>query len=243
MKKLITYFKLLKYGLQYRTMMIMTVLFIGMGILFEMTASLSSLFGMSLGGLYMALIGAYMYQLVATVAVAKVVSASPMKKELLTSAPIIMATIVSLVTYTIFILVRLFYTIGIRLPKEAELYPDAEAMLVMSILYCGGLIFVLMIYLPVSFKKYAFGIIILAAYMVFMLVIGNGVKMTSFMVDKYYVLVDTFGKEITLGLVIAASYVMLLLGSFVGYLINCLTIRQEYSEFTYRNALRQAAGK
>lgn len=243
MKKLIKYIKLLRYGLQFRTMMIMTVIFIGMGILFEATAIFSSLFGMSLSGLYMGLIGAYMYQLVATVAVAKVVNASPMKKELLTTAPVLMATIVSLITYTIFILVRIFYTMGIRLPKEAGLYPDAEAMLVMSILYCGGLVFVLMVYLPVSVKQYAAGVAILGAYIVFMLVIGNGVKMTAFMVDKYHVLVDAFGKQTTLALVIAASYVMLILGSLVACLINRLTIRKEYSEFTYRNALKQAAAK
>ncbi|MBR5967555.1 MAG: hypothetical protein IK001_03045 [Lachnospiraceae bacterium] len=243
MKKFFKYVKLLRYGLQFRTTAIMSLFFVGLGVLFEMTMSFSTLFGMSLSGLYMGLIGAYSYQLCATAAVAKLVNASPMKRDLLTKAPVLIALITSLITYTIFILMRVFYTIGVRLPAEAAYYPDAEPMVHMSMIYCGVLIFVLMVYLPVSYKNYVLGIVILGGYLVFMLIFGNGETLTAFMIDKYNALIGAFGYKTTLALLTAFGYVCILIGAALGYLINLLTIRKEISPMIYRYALKQAAAK
>ena len=243
MKSLIKYLKIIRYGLQFRTMMLLTVLFIGMGVMFEMTLTFDNMFGMSLGGLYLGLVGAYSYQLITTPAVAKLVNASPIKKDLLTKAPVLISLIISLFSFTIFILVRLFYNIGVRLPAEAAAHPGAEALLHVSILYCALLVFVLMIYSPINFKFYWVGIALLAAYVIGMLVFGNSMTVTAFAVEKYNDMVAAFGYNVTLALLIAASYVLIFLGAAIGYLFNCLTVKHEISEFSYRYALKQAAAK
>ncbi len=243
MKNFIKYCKIIRYGLQSRMMLIMTFVFIGMGILFEMTLSFSNLFGMSLGGLYMGLVGAYSYQSVTTPAVAKLVNASPLKRDLLTKAPVLISLIISTVSFTIFIAIRMIYTIGIRLPAEAGSYPGAEEMLHMSILYCAGMVFVLMIYSPICFKFYWLGLVILAVYVVAMVFFGDTIGVTGFMAEKYNALVTAFGYKTTLTLILVAAYGLIFLGALIGYLINCLTVKREISEFSYRNALKQAAAK
>lgn len=243
MKSLIKYIKIIRYGLQFRTMMLLTVLFIGMGVMFEMTLKFDNMFGMSLGGLYLGLVGAYSYQLITTPAVAKLVNASPIKKDLLTKAPVLISLIISLFSFTIFILVRLFYNIGVRLPAEAAAHPGAEALLHVSILYCALLVFVLMIYSPINFKFYWVGIALLAAYVIGMLVFGNSMTVTAFAVEKYNDMIAAFGYNVTLVLLIAASYILIFLGAFIGYLFNCLTVKHEISEFSYRYSLKQAAAK
>ena len=243
MKSLIKYIKIIRYGLQFRTMMLLTVLFIGMGVMFEMTLKFDNMFGMSLGGLYLGLVGAYSYQLITTPAVAKLVNASPIKKDLLTKAPVLISLIISLFSFTIFILVRLFYNIGVRLPAEAAAHPGAEALLHVSILYCALLVFVLMIYSPINFKFYWVGIALLAAYVIGMLVFGNSMTVTAFAVEKYNDMIAAFGYNVTLALLIAASYALIFLGAAIGYLFNCLTVKHEISEFSYRYSLKQAAAK
>ncbi len=245
MKNLIKYIKIAKYGLQFRTLTLMSFVFIGLGVLFEMTLSFNNVFGMSLGGLYMGLVGAYTYQMTTTPAIAKLVNASPLKKDLLTKAPVLLSLAISMVSFTIFLVLRMVYTIGVRLPKEAEYYPEvnAEALLYMSILSCALLIFVLLIYLPISFKYYALGLVFLGSYLVVMLVFGNGMAVENFLADKYTAMISSFGYNATRTLIIAASYVIIVLGACVGYLVNLLTLRREISPFSYRYAIKQAAAK
>ena len=80
MKTLITYFKMMKYALQAKLILVLTLFFFIFGIVFELLDFTRAGSSYSLAALYLALTGMYFYQLVFSSTVSKLVQSSPLKK-------------------------------------------------------------------------------------------------------------------------------------------------------------------
>ncbi|MBR6360044.1 MAG: hypothetical protein IKS11_10415 [Lachnospiraceae bacterium] len=237
MRSLIKYFKLIQYGLQVRMMIAFTFIFLGLGILFEVSGVFNDS-NMGLSGLYMGLAGMYLYQLVITTAVSKFIKASPMKYEILTKAPVLVTIFPLMITFTIFALLRIFYSVRVR---GAQLGPDGVALAYIGILQAAVVAFLMFIYLGFCYKNF---ILSLVLTMIILLPLVFGAQLpvvTRFEIDMFRKMSDAFSEGGALAVIMILSYILLGIGALGCYLVNKLTYRMELSELAYRNAMRQAA--
>ncbi len=89
--------KMMVYGLQFKTMIVLLAIFWILGIFFEFVSNDMG----NIGGIYLVLCGSYFYQMVITSTVSTYVCSSAYKSKLQTVIPVVFSTLVSLFNYTI----------------------------------------------------------------------------------------------------------------------------------------------
>ena len=107
MKDLVKYVKMMRYALQFKMILVLAIIFFAFGILFEVVEFSDSGSSYSLAALYLALTGMYFYQLVFSTTVSKMVQASPMKKKLQVTGPVLITFITSFIVFAIYVAIRL----------------------------------------------------------------------------------------------------------------------------------------
>ena len=230
MKDIIKYFKFIKFGLQLKLMCILGIGFFALGILFEVTDHGTS----NLGALYIAISGLYVFQLVFSPSIAKLVQVSPYKKKIQTKGTALISLIFSLFTYTVIVAIRLIK--GDPAWLEDQQIDTAEFYSVL--LYAALILFILLIYMAISFKIYIVSLIIcIAGVLGFMFVANTAGR------NPFVMITEKLMDGNNPALLIVVCYAIILLGGLLCYVGNCLLFRREISHLAIRNALRQAQAK
>ncbi len=227
----------MKYGLQFKMMIGFTIVFFALGVFFELSGFYNST-NLGLSGMYLALSGMYVYQLVLTTAVSKFVKSSPMKYKILTSGPVIISYICLLFTFTVFILLRVLYTINY---KGANDTPEQNALMFMGIPMAAALVFVIFVYFGFCYRQYILSTVVMALIVMPGILCGMFKPVENWEISMYNSLVNGFGTVTAHIILYVISYGLITLGAVLCDVINRLTYKTELSEIAYRNAMRQAA--
>ena len=237
MKNIVKYFKLLKFGLQTRTMAILAAVFGALGIVYELI-DFNSDGLIPFSGLYLGLAGMYIYQVVITSGVSSLVQVSPLKKKLLCAAPVIFTGITTTLTFTIFVILRL--TIGVD--RFVKNNPGSDTTICyVNIIASAALLAFLFLYFSFSYRYYIVSTVIMAIILFPCLIIfvRSDFYITASIMSSVSNLISVFGKA---GAVIL-SYLILWAGCLICYLCNLALYRKPLSSIAYRSALRQASAK
>lgn len=237
MKTIKKYIKLLGYGLQIKTMLILSIVFIALGIVYEMI-DLNGTGLIPFSGLYLALAGMYIYQVVITASISTLVQVSSVKKKLQCAVPVIFTTCSLLVTFTVFVIMRLYNAKN----KFSKNNPDMDVDFVyVQILVTAVLIAFIFLYFAFSYRFYVISTVVLCIVLIPTLLLfarGDWSFTASFL---------NFVKNIKANFgnagVIALAYLILLAGAGLCYLANWAMYRKPLSSIAYRTALRQAQTK
>ncbi len=230
---------MIKNGIQSKQMLWMTSFFLVLGVIFEIgmtTVNLRNNYIMPLSSIYFALVGLFIYQLAVTPTFFGMVAASPKKRFLRVTASSLSALTVSLAANTIFILIRVFITIGVI--AKGENFDEVRIeKLYMAILFTALLCVFGFIYLSFSF-------IHMIASLVFLLICSVGIAFLfgGSILDKIYQMLyapvlETLGKTGTHALVIVIFYLLLLLGGLICYVIGDLNYRKGFSRGFTKNVV------
>ncbi len=230
MKDIKVYIKMIKYGTQFKLMCILTLFFFIIGILFEVLDSSSS----TMGAVYLSLSGLYIFQLLFTTSIAKVIQTSPYKKKIQVNGTTILSLIMCLFTFSILVVIRL-------LKWDPEYYADQGInanFYFSSILFAAIVIAFLLFYMAFSFKMYMAALVICIMFVV-------GFMMTSMKesTSPFVRLADLFMNGDDPTVLIICSYGIVLLGGLLCYIASSLLYRKELSGMAIRSALRQSWSK
>ncbi|MCR4992361.1 MAG: hypothetical protein K6A45_04890 [Lachnospiraceae bacterium] len=231
MKDLVKYFKMMKYALQAKMIFILAIIFFVLGLLFEFGDFSDHNSSYSLSCLYLALTAMYFYQLVFSTTVSKLVQSSPMKKKLQTVGPAAVTLITSLLTFTVYVVIRLIRITPQFLEDNGTTYANAYS----TILFMAVWYFLFSAYLSISYKSYIISIVIVAVSVIAVLVFGSTTDIFINITDKLLI----GGSNPVL--LIAVSLGIILIGSLVGYVISLLLYKMPISDMAVRYALRQAS--
>ena len=231
MKTLLTYFKMMKYALQAKLILVLTLFFFIFGIVFELLDFTRAGSSYSLAALYLALTGMYFFQLVFSSTVSKLVQSSPLKKKLQTSGPILASLILSLLVFATYVALRLFRITPQFLEENETTYAQAYS----PILFMGVCIFVFFIYLSFSYKTFIFSLIFIGVTIIG--IIGFGVTTTSLVTLSEKLLIDGNNPV----LLITVSAALIFIGAVIGYIVSLLLYKKPISDLAVRYALRQAS--
>ena len=231
MKDINLYFKIIRYGLQFKLMCILSLVFFALGIMFEVMGSTSN---STLGALYISLSGLYTFQLVFSPSVAKIVQVSPYKKKIQTVGSTLISLIFCLTAFTVLVIIRVLRADPTFLAESGSTYAKHYSVLI----YAAIIISFLLLYMAFSFKMYIAALIIcICTVLVFML----------FSMNEHFMFYENVASSLMNGdnpaLVIAFSYGIILVGGLLCYIFSTLLYKREISGLAIRNALRQAQAK
>lgn len=209
-------FKLMKYGLQFKTSLAGVILLFLGGILTEMGDEVISLSGFAF---VMAVI--MVYQLVQSVTCSTMVQSSPKKKKLQTSVSAICTGICMIILNTVLVIVKL---ISVHINNK-----PVAAVASWNILD-SFFILVVLVYMGAAMKMYwgaTLGFVVLGG------VYGGILSASS--LDKLVLDIP-----VSLGGAIAISYLSVLVGCVIMYLISLATYKREFSKTTFDSQLKRA---
>lgn len=215
--------RLMRYSLQYKTILGLLIFFMIFGIAMELMAGTE---GTNLGGVYMAISGVYIYQMVITNSASAVVAASPARKALQTYVPTILSGIATLIFYTVFAVLRL---VRINRTPEIMASPELKAGQISSFVIIALLIFVMFLYNAIAYKMYLAALIIFIPS-IFIICSSSG----TFDLSKF---IPTLGTPVT---ALIISYALIFAGMLGGYLLSLLLYRKPLDAKTYKAAIARA---
>ncbi len=228
MKNFFRSLKLLKYGLQVRTMLILTIVFFIAGVLMELFLTGTGTDVIS--GMYLVISGAYIYQLMMTPSASSLVQTSSFRRNLQTKYPMIMTLCTTLFTFTVFVLLRTRRILAMGGKESGE----AAAAASKGIFVTAALASLILIYMGVCFKKYilSFVFLIIVAFVL-------GLTGTIDHLSRLF----TFVNCLNYPTLILTSYGVIIAGAILGWLISILCYRMPIDALAIRAALRQAQTK
>ncbi len=231
------YFKMIKYGLQVRTMIILTVIFFVLGIIYELI-DFNSNGIIPFSGLYLGIAGTYIYSVLMTPTVSALIQTSAMKRKLQGAVPAIFAGACTLITFTVFMLLRFF----VGLPRLLKADPGADTTIIYVNTFCTAvLLAVLFIYYSFNYRYYVVSTVALCLVLIPTLFIF--IRIDWPLARDIFKFISGITEAVGGGAVIALSYVIILIGIAMCYGFNLLLYRKPISALAYRAALRQAESK
>ena len=225
MKNFIKAMKMLRYGLQVKTMLILSVAFFMFGLVFEFTLS-SIDYNNITSGLYLAISGVYVYQIMLTSSVSSLVQTSSMKHGLQTIYPAVFTLMTSLFTFTVFVVIRV-----VRINNMGDDFSLPFAKGILSTAFLLGL---LLAYMGLCYKQFILSLIILCIGVAVILFTGYAGRMVK-MLD--------FANDLSLGMIVCLGYLIVLAGWILCWLFSILLYRRPIDFLSVRAALRQASLK
>ena len=215
-------FQIMKYGLNFKASMIGLAFCMGIGILFSILLQVGAI-----GCLYASMGALFTVQLIHSVSVSTMVQTSPYKKKLQTIIPAVVGTLCMLIMNTFAVITQWMgyqRAINNTNPNLIIIYEPGEyetGYIISSLI----LVYVLL-YTAFAMKHFWVAMVIL---------IGGCIAIQNLdrlgMID--YVMIPE-------GLAIALSYVIVLFGGFIMYVISCLSYKKDYSKATFDNLLKRA---
>lgn len=213
--------KVIKYGLNLRGNLIVVILFLILGCVMEFMIP-----DMIFGGMYVALGSMMIVQLVHSVAVSGMVQSSSYKKKLQTCVPTMIGGGYLFIANTLIIVLKI---VGMYVKSGGTEW--ATAGVSNAILLSGIMMIILVVYMSTALKLFWLAtivfFIIFLSYNIFSekLLAMMGVEATMIM---------------PIGLSILVSYLVVLLGSVIMYLVFLATYKLDYSKVTWEAALKRA---
>jgi hypothetical protein len=209
--------KLWKYAISAKSQIVCAILFFLLGVMVEIGDQGTSM----IGGYYIVLSSVFIIQLIVSVDFSTMVQASPYKKKLQTSIPVLVSTPVMLVTYTFLALLSLHFFLTAS--EEESCLEIKSGLLAVGVLLC-----LTSIYMGICFKYFLAAMVLLWVVITMSTVVG-----------------ETISADVTanvpMAAIVAAGYVLILLGQFLAYLISRLAYRKDLSKYAFGAAMRRAA--
>ena len=221
-------FRLLKYGLQGKSMLMLFGIFMALGIMMESVAT-----GVmdNMGGIYMVLCPTYITQMIITGTISLYIGSSPYKRRLQTSIPTEVAYLLSLLCFGLFSTIRL-----------CRLYlgtPDLTDELLKHSLYgiimVASLVFILQIYGAIAYKSYILSLVIFLPMFVFLFV-GQG------WLQGKIELIPPINAFLGTGpvVIMVVAVLIITLGAVAAYAITCAMYKRDIDPKIYKRILARA---
>ncbi|MCR5330928.1 MAG: hypothetical protein K6E62_07040, partial [Lachnospiraceae bacterium] len=223
MKRFIKSLKLLKYGLQAKTLLILTVFFFVAGVLIELF--LANVGSDIVSGLYLSISGVYIYQLMVTPTASSLVQTSSYKYALQTKYPTIMTMCTTLFTFSIFVCLRVYRIANLGGREFSEATMTTSRGIFVTALLCG----ILLTYNGICFKKYILSFILLFAVVFLIIATGSFDYLSSAL---------SFTDNFSYSTLIISSYALVVAGGILGWLVSILCYRMPIDALSVRSALR-----
>ena len=228
MKDFFKALKLLKYGLQLKTLIILSSAFFIFGIVIELFMKGTSIDMIS--GLYMTLSGAFIYQLMVTASISSLVQTSPFRRRMQTIYPAVTTLITMLFTFSTFVIMR-----SVRITKMGGINASPEALANAKGIFLTAILAALLFaYSGICYKNYIFSLIIVA-------VLAFGIAFSAQLRGSRISM--GFIETLSLPCLIAISYVIVFAGWLLCLLLSVLLYRKPFDNLAIRASLRQAQGK
>ncbi len=221
-------FRLLKYGLQGKSMLMLFGIFMVLGIMMEcMATNVMD----NMGAIYMVLCPTYITQMIITGTISLYIGSSPYKKRLQTSIPTEVAYLLSLLCFGLFITIRfcrLYF-------GKAELTDELLKHSLYGIIMVALLVFILQIYGSIAYKSYILSLIVFLPMFVFLFV-GQGWIQGK--IENLPALDAFLG---TGPVVITVTAVLIItLGAVAAYAITCAMYKRDIDPKIYKRILARA---
>jgi hypothetical protein len=209
--------KLWKYAISAKSQIVCAIIFFLLGAVLEIGDQGTGV----IGGYYIVLSSMFITQLIVSVDFSTMVQASPYKKKLQTSIPVLVSTPVMLVTYTFLALLRVYFF-------QASSEDESRLEIKSGLLVIGVLLWLSSIYMGICYKYFLAAMVGLCVVIMPIASIGTNL--------------DTgFVEHIPMAAIVAAGYVLILLGQFLAYLLSRLAYRKDLSKYAFGAAMRRAA--
>lgn len=210
-------FKLMRHGLSLKSSILSSVLFLIGGLMFEASGEPIGI----VGSVYAVMGSIMVYQLVQSLTCAGLVQSSPLKKRLQTSVSAICTFVCAMIFNTIIVGVKILIGYLNHTPMN-----EVAA----GILVTGFFLIIIMVYMGTSMKAFLLStIIFIMSCGIVGYIIGMGLGL------------DWFVRwNISIGVSIAGSYLAVVIGSFLMYLISLAFYKKDYSKTTFDSALKRA---
>lgn len=253
-------FKMLKFGGQWKQMLVMTILFPIMGYIFEVSlivdlfrfsadpAAFNSVAGNWVfkrwgyePGFYFGISFVYLYTVMKTLCASKAVGASPLKKAISTKVPTKISMLVAVIVNTGFVAIQIAVTLVFRAkypdptPLQSELLEMFYVWMLMAVI---NYLFVY-VYLGFAVTRYYIpAMICIFAVEAGWLVVAGQTGMQPVRDYVYGGLLNAFGSVGAHVAVFAGSYLILFLSGLINYLINKAMYRKPMLGFMSRLYIR-----
>ncbi|MCM1189223.1 MAG: hypothetical protein NC541_07985 [bacterium] len=216
-------FRILKFGLNYKSTVISGIIvsLIGIALCFLQASMTED--GTIPGGYFLALTAMFMVQLLYTCSMSDVIQASPMKKKLQTSVPAVMSVFCMICGYS-----ALLLTEGVA----AALWPDAMGSVCEQILFSAVVIGCLMLYMGAAYKYFFVSSALFMA--MFFLTFGYYANRS-----RNWLSGIGAGSWRTFGLVGAAGFAAILICGVLQYLLSLAVYKAPMSKRALAGALRR----
>ncbi len=223
---------MIKTGTQSKQMIFMVFFFMVLGIVFEIsltTVNLERGFIMPLSSVYFSLVGIFLHQLLVIPTVFGFIAASPRNRFLRTKASVAVAVITSLIGNTVFILLRVFVTLGFG-TRKMNLSEDMLEKLYFSLIISAILCVLGFVYLGLSYVSMLSSLIFLIVGMAGTSLLFVGTVLDGIYRTLYVPVLDTLGKTGAHAVVIATYYLLIIFGGLICYIISVLNYRKGFSK-------------
>lgn len=212
--------KLVKYGLTFKMQIAFSVIFLLFGVFVEFAGRGRNM----LGGFYIVLSAMFVIQLIISMDISTMVQTSPYKKKLQTSIPILTCTPIMLFSYTVVVLIRLYY---IYLDPAISENPENQGAVKAGLMAIILLLFFVSAYMGICFKYFLVSLIGLVLF----------VYPISFIFHELsiYKIVN----EIPTAAIVAAGYVLIIAGQCISYLLTRLTYKKDLSKYAFGAAMKR----
>lgn len=209
--------KLIKYGIQFKQVIVMSIIFFVIGIAFLIFGGSSQII---LGVLYMVMFLSYLMQPYMSLSISKCVATSGKNRDLFHKVPMLVNSIAALIGYSLSVIIielKRYVFNGKGTITDAQI----STVLVMG----GVLAMVLQLYMAMAYKKFIISMIIF--FVVFF---------------PSYFTVDTLtrnlnGLNIPVYIAIVIGYAAVLLGTALAFLAGKLTYKMPLDKHYFRRSL------
>ena len=216
-------FSIMKYALNYNGMMLGLLLSMGASVVYAILIPIPIIACLFIG---IGVMGPV--QCIHSFSVSTMVQSSAHKKKLRTTVPTYFASMALLIGNTMCIGIHwlLYLRIKDNVPSFLSFEYDPETY-ASSIVVCAVIMVVILVYVITASVFFKTGTCLLVVIFIWFRFVNEPM--------------DLIFWEISTEGAILLSYAIVLVGSFVLYIVNCCIYRFQYSEWTYRGLLKRAS--
>lgn len=199
---------LVKYGFRPGTNLVMCILFLAIGVVLEISSKGTNI----IGAFYFLLTGVYIYHMIESMSISKMVQTSKMKKALQTTVPTATSTLLYLVIFTCVVIEKAILIHNY--PENTQIY--LETLLIIVAYQVTA-----MLYIGLCYKYFV------AATICFFAVI-MGLTAGAHILSRNNHLSLSFPVEVIIG------YIAIIVAAVLEYLISTLIYKKELSKFVFK---------